>query len=87
MNEDYKPRFTFEISAEQQLRAFRVLGQFGIRKAMFSVILDDVLDQIEKHGDKFVGAVVSGIVKPSDVIHSINRAKTIAEKISHEKDM
>ena len=82
-SEKYCPRFVFEISAEQQARSNRLLGQFGIRKAIFQAVLDDVLDMVEKHGDKFVGAVVSGMVKPREVIQTLARANKIAEEIGH----
>jgi hypothetical protein len=84
-NEDYKPRFVFEITDEQQQRCNKVLGQFGMRKAIFQLLLDDVLDMIETHGDKFVGAILSGMVKPHEVLKSMNKAVTIAEEISNVK--
>ena len=84
-SDKYCPRFIFEISLEQQTRANQLLGQFGIRKAIFSAILDDVLDMVEKHGDKFVGAIVSGMVKPKEVISSLGKASKTAEEIEDAK--
>jgi hypothetical protein len=82
MAEDYKPRFVFEISYEQKIRSERLLGVFGIRRAIFQPILDDVLDMIERHGDKFVGAMVSGMVKPNEVLSSMAKARSTAEEIT-----
>jgi hypothetical protein len=82
-SDKYCPRFIFEISEEQKARTNKLLGQFGIRKAIFSPILDDVLDMIERHGDKFVGAIVSGMVKPREVISSLGKASKTAEGIEN----
>jgi len=79
----YTPRFGFDITLEQQSRANKVLGQFGIRKVLFSAILDDVLDMVEKHGDPFIAALASGIVKPREVLPSLHRAEKIAEEINN----
>jgi hypothetical protein len=78
---EYKPRFIFEMTEDEKLRSDKYLGQFGIRKAIFQPILDDVLDMIEKHGDKFIGVLVSGLVKPREVIQSLNRANRVSEEI------
>jgi len=62
MNEstsDYRPRFTFEISEEQMLRANKLLGQYGQRKAIFCKLLDDVLDAIEVNAGMAIGLLMS----------------------------
>ena len=62
MNEstsDYRPRFTFEITEAQMLRANKLLAQYGQRKAIFSKILDDVLDAIEVNAGMTIGLLMS----------------------------
>jgi hypothetical protein len=56
---DYKPRFSFEISEEQMLRANKLLAQYGLRKAIFGKILDDVLDAIEVDAGMTTGLLMS----------------------------
>lgn len=56
---DYKPRFSFEISEEQMLRANKLLTQYGLRKAIFGKILDDVLDAIEVDAGMTTGLLMS----------------------------
>jgi hypothetical protein len=68
INEDYKPRFSFEISEEQKQRADKLLAQYGLRKAIFGYILDDVLDMIEEKGGMAIGIMMSGLLKPRDII-------------------
>lgn len=67
-NLDYKPRFSFEISEEQQHRAGVLLAQYGMRKAIFGYILDDVLDLIEERGPLAIGIMMSGHLKPREIL-------------------
>ena len=78
INDDYKPRFSFEISFEQKERADRLLNNYGLRKAMFGTILNDVLDLVEDKGGIAIGILMSGQVKPRDILptlHSIDEVK------------
>jgi len=72
-NEDYIPRFSFEISQEQQLRTQKLLGTYGLRKALFNIILDDVLDLVEDYGGMAIGLIISGKIKPRKVLPSLNK--------------
>lgn len=82
MNLEYRPRFTFEISEEQQFRANNLLGAYGLRKAIFSNILDDVLDIIEQSGNMAIGIMCSSKIKPRDIIPTINQV----DKLEKVKD-
>lgn len=77
MNEDYRPRFSFEISEEQKVRADDLLGSYGLRKALFSIVLDDVLDLIEAYGAIAIGAIMSKQIKPRESLPSLKTAETI----------
>lgn len=74
-NEDYKPRFSFEISEEQKFRADRLIAQYGLRKAIFSHILDDVLDLIEEKGGMAIGIMMSDICKPRDLLPTMKETE------------
>jgi hypothetical protein len=78
-NEDYKPRFTFEITLEQKQRADHLITQYGLRKAIFGPILDEVLDMIEQYGGVAIGALMSGQVRPRDIIPAMKRAEDIKD--------
>ena len=56
---DYKPRFSFEITEEQMLRANKLLSQYGLRKAIFGKVLDDILDSIEVDTGMTIGLLMS----------------------------
>jgi len=75
MNSEYKAKFSFEISDEQKLRADKLISIYGIRKSIFSIILDDVLDLIENHGNIVIGAILDGAVKPREILPSLAKAK------------
>lgn len=75
--DDYKPRFTFEITEEQKARADRLIAQYGLRKAIFGPILDDVLDLIEDYGGVAIGVIMSGKLKPRDVLPSMKRVEEV----------
>ena len=72
MNTEYRPRFTFEISEEQRLRADKCFPTYGLRKAIFSRILDDVCEIIETHGGLAIGIMMSGRVKLSEIIPTMS---------------
>lgn len=86
MNEDYRPRFSFEISEEQRMRADRLIDVYGLRKAIFTRILDDVLDLIEDYGGLAIGVIMSGKVKPRNIIPSMHQVEKIGKEIKEPKE-
>ena len=53
-----QPRLTVEITLEQRKR----LGQYipwGAQKAVFSAVIDDLCDALDKHGPSFLGALLT----------------------------
>lgn len=80
MSNDYKPRFSFEISWEQKDRADQLLTTYGLRRAMFGKILDDVLDMVEEFGGVAIGVIMSGAAKPRDIIPSMKQAEEAGKK-------
>lgn len=80
MNTDYRPRFSFEISEEQKRRADRLLETYGLRKAIFNQILDDVLDLVEEHGGIALGIIMAKKLKPRDVLDSLKDVKEATSK-------
>ncbi len=79
MNDDYKPRFSFEVTEEQKIRSDKLLNTYGIRKAVMATILDDLLNLIEKHGQVIVGVLLDGAVKPREIMPSLAKAERRAK--------
>ena len=75
MSEEYRPRFSFDITEEQQLRANKLIATHGMRKALFQPILDDVLDLIQEHGQIVAGIIMDGRVRPRDVVPLLKKAE------------
>jgi len=80
MNTEYRPRFTFEITDEQKERADRLISTYGLRKAIFGRVLDDVLDMIEEFGGVAIGVIMSGKVEPREVLPSMKEAEEVGKK-------
>jgi hypothetical protein len=74
-SEDYRPRFSFEITQEQKDRADKILETHGLRRAIFSKVLDDILDMIEFNGPGSIGVLLSGAVKPREIIRTMYEAE------------
>lgn len=79
MNLDYRPRFSFDITEEQQHRANKLIATHGMRKALFQPILDDVLDLLEKHGQIIAGIIMDGKMKPREVMPLLSKAERRAK--------
>lgn len=54
---EYRPRLSVEITEEQQQALQRYLD-FGMQKRLFSIIIDDVIGMLDKHGRLFLAAVM-----------------------------
>lgn len=86
MPDTYTPRFSFEISEQQQIRASKILYRHGVRKAVFNIILDDVLDLVEKHGEMVIGIICERGTKPREIIPSLAQAEADAKIIEEAKE-
>ena len=80
MTFDYRPRLSFDITEEQQRRCNKLIKTHGMRKALFQPILDDLLDLLEEHGQIIAGIIMSGKVKPKDIMPILKQAEKRAEK-------
>ena len=81
MTDETRPRFSFEITEDQRIRSVKHLSSYGIRKAIFSKILDDVLDMIDSYGGVAIGILMTDEVKPRDIIPSMQEAEAVGKKI------
>lgn len=77
---DYKPRFSFEITDEQRVRASKLLETYGLRKAIFGKLLDEVLDLIESHGGIAIGIMMTPDVKLKEIIPSMRKVSDVSKK-------
>jgi hypothetical protein len=61
----YRPRLVVDITEEQAQRLNRYL-EYGMRSRVFSIIIDDTLDMIEKYGAQFLAAILARHLKLED---------------------
>ena len=78
-NPDYKPRFSFEVTEEQKIRADRLIGDYGMRKNLFSPILDDLLDLVEEQGGLAIGLIMARKIKPHQAIPAMAQVKKVSD--------
>lgn len=81
-DENYIPRFSFEVPPELKERADRTLYVHGIRKAVMVPILNDLVTMIEEHGQMVIGVILDGGTRPRDVIPTMAKA----ERRAHGSD-
>ena len=67
MNQDYRPRFQVDISIEHAQKLNKYLD-YGMRKAVVNVFLEDLFSLIETHGaGPVIGLFVSRSISLKDV--------------------
>jgi hypothetical protein len=80
MTDEYKPRFSFEISEELKKRTDNTLITYGLRKTVMTPILIDLLDMIDEYGQVVIGVLLDEAVKPREIIKSMAKAERRAKK-------
>ena len=63
----YRPRLSIELT-EQQANELRNLVPWGLKNALFQIIVDDVIELIKKHGQIFVAALLDRKIKLNKIV-------------------
>lgn len=79
MPDEYKPRFSFEITEVQKERADNLISVYGIRRSLFGIILDDVLDLIEKNGTIAIGIILDRAARPREILPSLSKVNRLTK--------
>ena len=66
MPSEYRPRLSIEISEEQN-HSLGKLIPWGVKNELFSVIVDDVIELLEKNGSIVLAAILTKKLKVSDL--------------------
>ncbi len=72
---DYRPRLSVDIT-EDQARKLNHYLDYGMRKMLFGVIIEDILDLFEKYGS---GKVLGLFVERSLTLRDICKLKKLGE--------
>ena len=62
----YRPRLSIEITEEQNKELRRI--PWGVKNAMFSIIVDDVIKKLKSHGTIFIAAVLDRKLEIDDYV-------------------
>ena len=63
----YRPRLSIELT-EQQANELRNLIPWGLKNAVFQVIVDDVIELMKKHGQVFVAALLERKIRLNKIV-------------------
>lgn len=67
----YKPRLSVEITEEQYKRLQKFVP-WGLQKHLFGVIVDDLLDLLERgDSEKIIAAIIAQMIRPRDLLKSL----------------
>lgn len=80
---EYKSRLSVEITEEQRRELVRLIP-WGVKSQLFSVIIDDVIEMIKKHGQMYIAAVLDRSLKLQEYT-SLNKTD-FGEKIPKEDE-
>lgn len=69
MPSEYRPRLSIDITYEQREELDRILAHHGLQKAVFSIIIDDLINAVNKNGY----AVIAGILSRSLTLGDITK--------------
>lgn len=67
---EYRPRLTIDIS-EDQANALRDLIPWGLRRELFSLIVDDVISMVREHGELAIAIIISKKLRPRDALTTL----------------
>jgi len=77
-NPDFRPRLSIEVTEDQQ-RRLRECIPWGLQRTLFSTIIDDIIDMVEKHGPMVLAAIIDRKIK-ADQYLKIGREVTREHK-------
>jgi len=72
MSTEYKPRLSVDITQTQRNELDRILGQYGLQRAVFSVVIDDLIEAVNRHGHAVVAGLISRSLKLGDISKEVD---------------
>lgn len=77
---DSRAKFQIDITEEQRLRALKCFPEYGMRKAVMSRILDEVMDMIDEYGFTVVGVILDSGTPLRSIVPSLAKAEKVVKK-------
>ena len=66
MSEKYRPRLSIEITEEQAAKLYRLVP-WGVKRELFNVIIEDVIEILENHGENAIAAILVRKLRAQDL--------------------
>ena len=66
MTEKYRPRLSIEITEEQATKLYRLVP-WGVKRELFSAIIEDVIEVLETHGEIVIAAILARKLRVQDL--------------------
>ena len=66
MSDKYRPRLSIEITEEQNAKLYRLVP-WGVKRELFNVIIEDVIEILETHGEIFIAAILTRKLRVQDL--------------------
>lgn len=70
---DWSPRLTIELTEEQYNELLKLVP-WGIKRKLFSVIIDDIIRLLKEHGQKFLAAILTRSIKLEEYTHLLEES-------------
>lgn len=84
-NQDYKPKLSVELTPEQHQSLQAIDIPHGWIRAVFSVVVDDIIELNAVHGPQSLALIIAGRVKPSEVLPSMATDKNYPKNTKTEE--
>lgn len=63
----YTPRLSVAITEHQRNELDRILSQHGLQRAVFSIIIDDLIEAVNNQGQDVIAGLVARSLKLNDI--------------------
>lgn len=80
---DYRPRLSIEVTEDQQ-RRLRECIPWGLQRTLFSTIIDDIIDLVERHGPMVLAAIIDRKIKADQYLRIGKEATRDGGKVGGE---
>lgn len=72
MPSQYTPRLSIELTEEQQARLSKLIP-WGHKRALFSTVVDGLINLIEEYGQPMIAVIISGKLSVAELIDLFDR--------------
>jgi len=76
MNTKYVPRLSIDLTQEQHDQLNKIICQHGLKKLVFTCIIDDFISLCNKHGaGEIIGALTSKVIGINEICNLVMKDK------------